>query len=303
MHNLFISSRSLTSLRRSIQCIHLQSRKFISIDNSTLGQSKPLCYISTVNDPYTNLAIEEWLFRSTPSDLPVLYLWRNSTCVVLGRNQNPWKECNVRQLEKDNVPYIRRKSGGGTVYHDMGNSIYTIFFPKAKFSRKFSAELVSRALNDLDIPSNLNGRHDIVVDGKKVSGSAYKITSSRAYHHGTMLIDSDLDTLRKYLKVDRPTMKTKGVPSVASPVTKLREYSYTVTHSDFCDSVMKQFRKAYNISVLKVFIVFSQNVLHDIPDVRKYREELMSWDWLHGQSPEFTYEFSKPYKTGELVSR
>lgn len=125
--------------------------------------------------------------------------------------------------------------------------------PREKFDRKTNAMLVCRALtHHLDIPANVNERHDIVVGGKKISGSAYKLVSQRAYHHGTMLIDTDLDTLRNALKVTKPGMVTKGVASVPSPVTRLREHSYTVSHMDFCEAVMTEFAVEHNWLDIKV---------------------------------------------------
>lgn len=129
----------------------------------------------------------------------------------------------------------------------MGNSIYTIFMPREAFSRRVNAELVSRALKELDIPAYVNDRHDIAVDGFKVSGSAYKIINKRAYHHGTMLIDADTATLKGCLsKKGKTGIVSKGVESVPSPVTNLREYSYTIDHQQFCESVLNEFTYDYN---------------------------------------------------------
>ncbi|KAL7752839.1 hypothetical protein RI367_001842 [Sorochytrium milnesiophthora] len=246
------------------------------------------CFVSRVLCPLTNLAIEEWLFRALPPSSYVLYLWRNSPCVVLGRNQNQWKECNVQALEADGTPYIRRQSGGGTVYHDLGNSIYTVIQPKDGFTRHANAEMISRALNMLDVPASVNHRHDIVLDGKKISGSAFKLTSTRAYHHGTMLINTDLGNLRKYLKVNKPRLITKGVASVPSPVTNLSEYSYTVDHTAFCEAVIDEFKRTYDVATLRP-TVLTGNVLTDIPRIQQYRDELASWEWQHGQTPDFEH--------------
>ncbi len=103
-------------------------------------------------------------------------------------------------MAQDGIPLVRRRSGGGTVYHDLGNSNYSIMMPRPVFQRSTSVSLVCRALHQLDIPAKVNDRYDIVIDGAKVSGSAYKLINEKAYHHGTMLIDSDLSALGKYLK-------------------------------------------------------------------------------------------------------
>lgn len=129
----------------------------------------------------------------------------------------------------------------------MGNSIYTIFMPRDAFSRRANAELVSRALQELDVPAYVNERHDIAVDGFKVSGSAYKIINKRAYHHGTMLIDADTELLKGCLsKKNKSGIISKGVESVPSPVTNLRNYSYTIDHQQFCESVTTEFLFRYN---------------------------------------------------------
>lgn len=184
----------------------------------------------------------------------------------------------------------------------MGNSIYTIFMPRAAFSRDANAELVARALNQLDIPADVNTRHDIVVDGFKVSGSAYKLTSRRAYHHGTMLIDTDIEMLKGALKVDKDRLITKGVASVPSPVTNLRAYSYTIDHQQFCEAVIEEFFEAYNHGNAVEPTVFAKNDLSNLPeDVVKSREELTSWDWIYGQTPEFTHDIDMEFSWGTVV--
>ncbi|KAG1464361.1 hypothetical protein G6F46_000804 [Rhizopus delemar] len=260
------------------------------------------CYISTINDAYSNLAIEEWLLRETSPDRYILYLWRNKPCVVVGRNQNPFQECNLRFMQNHDIALVRRRSGGGSVYHDMGNSIYTIFMPREAFSRKANAELVARSLNQLDIPASVNERHDIVVDDHKVSGSAYKITNARAYHHGTMLIDADTETLKNCLSKKRMMTKgivSKGVASVPSPVTNLRNYSYTIDHQQFCESVLSEFINAYNDGKTIEPIIFNKDSV--LPDkVNETRRELKTWDWIYGQTPEFTNSAETHFEWGHV---
>ncbi|KAI9251211.1 hypothetical protein BY458DRAFT_536151 [Sporodiniella umbellata] len=186
----------------------------------------------------------------------------------------------------------------------MGNSIYTIFMPREQFSRKANAELVARSLNELDIPANVNERHDIVVDDHKVSGSAYKITNQRAYHHGTMLIDADTETLKNCLSKKRMLPKeivSKGVASVPSPVTNLREYSFTIDHQQFCESVLFEFLKAYNDGEGVEPIIFNQK--STLPQrVKETRDELKTWEWIYGQTPEFTNSTNKEFSWGQVQS-
>jgi lipoate-protein ligase A len=185
----------------------------------------------------------------------------------------------------------------------MGNSIYTIFMPRAAFSRDANAELVSRALHQLDIPSYVNSRHDIAVDGFKVSGSAYKLTNRRAYHHGTMLIDTDIDRLRGALKVNRDRLITKGVASVPSPVSNLRSYSYTIDHQQFCEAVMEEFTVTHNDGRQVEPVIFSKNDTANLPEeVIKSKSELTSWDWIFGQTPEFTHDIDMEFDWGTIAS-
>lgn len=158
-----------------------------------------MIFISKVLDPWINLAFEEYLFRQKDL-MNVLFLYRNSCCVVIGRNQNPWIEADIKLLNELKIPLIRRKSGGGTVFHDLGNTNYCVMMPRDAFKRSTSATMVAHALHNLDIPAKVNNRFDIVLGDRKISGSAYKIANNKSYHHGTMLIDTDLGKLGNILK-------------------------------------------------------------------------------------------------------
>ncbi|KAI9489572.1 hypothetical protein BDB00DRAFT_770336 [Zychaea mexicana] len=183
----------------------------------------------------------------------------------------------------------------------MGNSIYTIFMPREAFSRKVNAELVSRALLELDVPAYVNERHDIAVDGFKVSGSAYKIINKRAYHHGTMLIDADTAMLKGCLskRNKNSNIVSKGVESVPSPVTNLRNYSYTIDHQQFCESVLNEFVRDYNDGQDIQPVVFDES--HVLPQrAREMSEELQTWDWIYGQTPEFTNKIEQEFDWGHV---
>ncbi|KAK9766636.1 hypothetical protein K7432_004150 [Basidiobolus ranarum] len=192
----------------------------------------------------------------------------------------------MRQL---GIPLVRRQSGGGAVYQDMGNSCYTILMPKEAFNRKTSAELVTRALLDCDIPAYVNERNDITVDGFKVSGSAYKLTNRRAYHHGTMLIDTELSNLSGCLRSNKEYMTTKGVESVPSKVTNLRPYSYTIDHQSFCEAVAKEFTSHFGAEKLEPTIM-DENFIQEHPQIQEYRNNIDTWEWIYGQTPEFTVD-------------
>ncbi|KAI8057969.1 hypothetical protein BDF22DRAFT_663100 [Syncephalis plumigaleata] len=217
-------------------------------------------------------------------------MYRNTPCVVFGRNQNPWAECNLKAMHAANAQIVRRQSGGGAVYHDMGNTNYCVIMPKDVFKRRTHAEMVARALNQLDIAAEVNDRHDITVYRHKVSGSAFKLTSQRAYHHGTMLIDTDLDGLDEFLHTNKTQLNTAGTPSVRSSVTNLREYSYTIDHLSFCEAVHGEFRRLHDSeNSSRAMIYVDEAFVENQPKIKEYREQLMTWDWIYGQTPKFTH--------------
>ncbi|KAK9766635.1 hypothetical protein K7432_004150 [Basidiobolus ranarum] len=279
--SIFLSSRF--AVRSNFRALSLSTPQRVR------HAHKLALYTSSLSDTKTNLAFEEWLFRNTDPQTYILYLWRNSSCVVVGRNQNPWKECNIPLMRQLGIPLVRRQSGGGAVYQDMGNSCYTILMPKEAFNRKTSAELVTRALLDCDIPAYVNERNDITVDGFKVSGSAYKLTNRRAYHHGTMLIDTELSNLSGCLRSNKEYMTTKGVESVPSKVTNLRPYSYTIDHQSFCEAVAKEFTSHFGAEKLEPTIM-DENFIQEHPQIQEYRNNIDTWEWIYGQTPEFTVD-------------
>ncbi|CAE6505707.1 unnamed protein product [Rhizoctonia solani] len=265
----------------------------------TTTSSIPKVYVSLSNDPYFNLSYEEWLFRHTDPALPILFMYRNKESVIIGRNQNPWKEINQTSLRESGIEFVRRRSGGGTVYHDLGNTNYSVMVPRETFNRDANAKLVASALNsqDIRIPAYVNERHDIVVHGKKI-GSAYKIINKRAYHHGTMLINAQLDRLENLLRNTKTSLHTKGVESVRSPVANLVSFSPTITHDLFVENVTQAFREEYYPDD------YWDDEVAQVEDgngsVDKGAEELRSWEWQFGQTPEFTHDMNNSFSWGDV---
>lgn len=179
--------------------------------------------LSESYDPWFNLAVEECIFKQMPADQRVLFLWRNDNTVVIGRAQNPWKECNTRKMEEDGVKLARRSSGGGAVFHDLGNTCFTFMAGKPEYNKTISTQIILDGLSKAGIQATASGRNDLVVplaDGeRKISGSAYKETKDRGFHHGTLLINADLSRLANYLNPDPKKLQAKGITSVRSRVT------------------------------------------------------------------------------------
>jgi len=212
-------------------------------------------YLSRSSDAFVNLSIEDFILRTSSPTSTVLFLYTNRPCVVIGRNQNPWSEVNLKQLQASPigpVQLLRRRSGGGTVFHDEGNLNWSVTCPRADFTRDKHAEMVVRALRKLGVHrARVNERHDIVLDQGhvrrepadvhdthrtpytvdddggsrplKVSGSAYKLTRARALHHATLLLSSpNLPIIPRYLRSPaRAFIQAKGVESVSSPVANV----------------------------------------------------------------------------------
>ena len=172
-----------------------------------LGQAGSLlparAFVSLSHHPHFNLSLEHHLLRSQPAQVPVVLLYRNDPCIVIGRNQNPWSECNLERMKTDHVYLARRTSGGGAVYHDLGNTNFTFLSPREGYDRSINTEIVLSALRRLGVTASASGRNDLVIEAedgpRKFSGSAFRETRDRAFHHGTFLLNVNLDQLSQYL--------------------------------------------------------------------------------------------------------
>lgn len=224
-------------------------------------------YQSLSTDPYVNLSIEHFLLQHAPPESSILFLYINKPCVVIGRNQNPWLETNLQKLHNDrestdnindDAVFVRRRSGGGAVFHDTGNLNYSVISPRTTFTRDKHAEMMVRALHRVGaVNTGVNDRHDIVMSTdqvRKISGSAFKLTRFRALHHGTCLLDSpNIDILGSFLRSPaREYIKAKGVESVRSPVANVSS-SMSDAPAQFSiqaviASVMEEFAQLYQAS-------------------------------------------------------
>lgn len=175
-------------------------------------------------NPYDNLAAEEHLTFNAGEDEVILFLWQNAHTVVIGRNQNPWRECNVAQIKTDGVYLARRLSGGGAVYHDMGNLNFTFIARDGLFDISRQTDIILLACRLMGINAEKTGRNDLTVGEKKFSGHAYYSSNGFNYHHGTIMMNVSGDDLPKYLRVSEAKLESKGVASVRSRVTNLVDH-------------------------------------------------------------------------------
>lgn len=200
--------------------------------------------ISDSYDPWFNLAVEECIFREMTTQ-KILFLWRNAETVVIGQSQNPWKECNTRRMEQDGIRLARRSSGGGAVFHDLGNTCFTFMAGKPGYDKSVSTDIILQALRQLGVTAGASGRNDLVMetaDGpRKISGSAYRETQDRGFHHGTLLLNADLERLADYLNPDPKKLQAKGITSVRSRVANLAEFLPGISHEQVCEAIVQAF--------------------------------------------------------------
>ena len=256
--------------------------------------------ISESYDPWFNLAVEESIFRQMPADQRVLFLWRNDNTVVIGRAQNPWKECNTRKMDEDGVKLARRSSGGGAVFHDLGNTCFTFMAGKPEYNKTISTQIILEGLSKAGIQATASGRNDLVVpqeEGeRKISGSAYKETKDRGFHHGTVLINANLSRLANYLNPDPKKLQAKGITSVRSRVANLVELKPDITHEKLCETITESFFEYYGERVEAE--VISPQKLPDLPGFADTFAKQSSWEWNFGQAPAFSHLLDNRFKWG-----
>lgn len=250
---------------------------------------------STSYDPWFNLALEEFLLTQVKSDEVILYLWQNHHTVVIGRNQNAWKECAWEQLEKDGGKLARRSSGGGAVFHDLGNLNFTFLTGQGRYDLEKQLSVILHALKALNIDAEFSGRNDLLIDGKKFSGHAYHFRQQGALHHGTIMVKADLESLSTYLKPSQKKIQSKGVQSVRSRVINLTEINPDITISQVTSSLQESFAEIYQKP--DAFLTYCEKDKEKFPEIyHKYA----SWEWRFGESPRFDLTFYERFPWGEV---
>jgi lipoate-protein ligase A len=255
-----------------------------------------LSYVIThETDPYKNLALEEYLLHRVGPTEAILYLWQNERTIVIGRNQNPWKECKVQELEEDGGKLVRRLSGGGAVFHDLGNLNFTFLVARENYDLEKQLEVILRAVKQLGIPAVKSGRNDITADDRKFSGNAFYSDGIHSYHHGTILIRVDMSKLSHYLNVSREKLQSKGVDSVRSRVCNLSEYVPDLTISGMREELIKAFSKVYGLTAEPM-----KQESMDQEELKKLEEKFSSWEWNFGRKLAFSDSMVKRFSWGEV---
>ena len=258
-------------------------------------------------DPRTNIALETYLVENRLTDQPLLLFYINEPSIIIGRNQNTVEEVNQRYVEEHGIHVVRRMSGGGAVYHDLGNFSYCFIQEEHGPARDFSVftRPVIEALHQMGVAgAKLEGRNDLLIDGKKFSGNAMYIKNSRMTAHGTILYDADLDAVTAALKPRADKIESKGIKSVRSRVTNIRPY--------VADAYQHLNTREFRDHLL--LRIFGVNSRADVPEytlsaddwaqVAAIRaERFANWDWNYGRSPAFTSERYHKYPQGAVDFR
>ena len=249
---------------------------------------------TSTHDPYLNLAREEHLLSLAGDDI-LLYLWQNAHTVVIGQHQNALRDVNLAQLRMDGGHLTRRLSGGGAVYHDLGNLNFTLVVPRARYDLTRQTRVILEAARIIGLPAEASGRNDITLYGQKFSGNAYYRRGETWYHHGTLLIDSDLEALGRYLNVSAEKLRARGVASVRSRVCNLRDYAPHLTIEAMRRAMEEAFSRVYGASVQPLDVGRL-----DEGWIRRRSAEIASDEYLLGSAMPLDIRLERRFPWGEI---
>ncbi|UAC48998.1 lipoate--protein ligase [Bacillus aquiflavi] len=255
-----------------------------------------------ITDPRINLAIEEYALKNLDINETYLLFYINEPSIIIGKNQNTIEEINTDYFEKNQIHVVRRLSGGGAVYHDLGNLNFSFITKDDGDSfhnfRKFT-EPVIKALQKLGIQAELSGRNDIIAGGRKISGNAQFSTKGRMFSHGTLLFDSEIDHVVSALKVKKDKIESKGIKSIRSRVTNISELlSEKMTIEQFRTLLLTYiFNETEQIPTYNL----TEGDWKNIDQISK--ERYQNWEWNYGKSPKFNVQHSYRFPVGQIDIR
>ncbi len=255
--------------------------------------NKLFYYISNDLNPYNNLAVEKYLLDTVANDTVILYLWQNKNTVVIGKNQNAWTECRTALLEAEGGHLARRLSGGGAVFHDLGNLNFTFICSTSNYDLSRQLEVIRTACRQAGIETEISGRNDILANGRKFSGNAFYNSKGKSYHHGTLLISADKERMSRYLTPSKAKLETKGVKSVKSRVVNLSELSSGLSCEQMSKFMLGAFEDVYGHKP-------KQLLIKDSETIATLAEQYGSREYLYGSSIPCSFSCEKRFDWGNI---
>ena len=254
------------------------------------------------NNPKLNLALEEYALRNFDTSTDYLLFYINDPSIIIGRNQNTLEEINQEYITEKDIQVVRRISGGGAVYHDLGNLNFSFITNHDGKSisnfKKFTAPVI-RVLNDMGVEAELKGRNDILVSEKKISGTAQFSTGKRMISHGTLLFDTDMSEVSKALQVKMSKIQSKGHKSVRSRVANISEFLNTpISMDNFKNQILLGLYEAREHFEIYKLTEAEWKAVHELK-----AEKYDLWDWNFGRSPKFNIQRNKRFPIGEIDLR
>ncbi|MCM3114350.1 lipoate--protein ligase [Neobacillus sp. MER 74] len=255
-----------------------------------------------VTDPRINLAIEEYALKNLDINETYLLFYINEPSIIIGKNQNTIEEINTEYVEGNGIKVVRRLSGGGAVYHDLGNLNFSFITKDDGESfhnfRKFT-EPVVKALNKLGVNAELSGRNDIEVGGRKISGNAQFSTKGRMFSHGTLMLNSEIENVVSALKVKKDKIESKGIKSVRSRVANISEFlTEKIEVGEFRSLLLKNIFEGQEEVPEYLLTEEDWEKIHQLS-----KERYQSWDWNYGRSPKFNLQHSHRFPVGSIDVR
>lgn len=250
-------------------------------------------YQGTSFDPHYNLAVEKRLLESVEAGCCILYLWQNQNTVVIGKNQNAWVECRTSLLESEGGRLARRLSGGGAVFHDVGNLNFTFLVKDEDYDVDRQLSVIQAACAYAGIAAEKSGRNDLLADGRKFSGNAFYHQGGNAYHHGTLMIEVDKDKLQRYLSPSKAKLEAKGVASVRSRVVNLSELAPGLSCDGMRELMVQAFEAVYGYSAQPITLSPA-----DLDIIEKDRQINGSWEHLYGAKLPFSFQCEERFGWG-----
>ena len=251
-------------------------------------------YISESKDGWLNLAVDNFFIHNLSKNDILLYFYINKNAVIIGKSQNAWRECNLDAMERDKTQLVRRHTGGGAVFHDENNLNFSFVMSEKNYDLARQLDVVCRVITKLGLEPEISGRNDILIDGKKFSGNAFASIRNMISHHGTLLINTDLNRLSNYLNVSEKKMNAKGIKSVKSRVCNLCDFDPSITVSQVLNIFRQEFAKEYGEAEEYKFND------GELAEVDKLYKEQMSWEWKLGRTPSFDYAIEERFSFGEI---